>query len=78
MRNIRVDSPEKSKEMILAVLRGEEKGDPRKAIVLNSGLAIYITKEVPLEKAFELAAESIDSGRAYKALQDLILYSNEK
>lgn len=76
--NIKVGSPEESALLIERILKGEEKGDPRKAVVLNSGLAVYITKEIPLEKAFRMAEESIDSGMAYKALQDLKYFSNNK
>ncbi len=78
LHNIKVDSPEKSAEIILNVLRGDEKGDPRKAVILNAGLAIYITRGESLEKSFRLAEESIDSGKGYKALQDLIYYSNDR
>jgi anthranilate phosphoribosyltransferase len=78
LRNIRVDSPEESAEVILNVLKGKEKGDPRKAVILNAGLAIYIAKDIPIASAFSVAEQSIDSGKALKALQDLIFCSNNK
>ncbi len=77
-QNLKVDTPEESASMMLNILRGVEKGDPRKAVVLNAGLAIYVAKEMPLNKAFQAAEESIDSGKAFKALQDLIYYTNNK
>ncbi|MEJ5283925.1 MAG: anthranilate phosphoribosyltransferase [Brevinematales bacterium] len=76
MENVKVKSPEESANLILSVLKGEEKGDARKIVILNAGLGLYISQEVPLENAFKLAEESIDSGRAFECLEKLKIISN--
>ncbi len=78
IQNLKVNSPEESAEIILNILKGKEKGDARKAVVLNAGLAVYATKQVSLEKAFQIAQESIDSGKAYTTLEKLISLSNKR
>jgi anthranilate synthase/phosphoribosyltransferase len=75
LANLKTDSPEKSAEMILNVLEGKEKGDARKAVVLNAGLTIYAAKDVELKDAFRMAEESIDSGKALAALKSLVVVS---
>ncbi|MGC8765867.1 MAG: anthranilate phosphoribosyltransferase [Brevinematia bacterium] len=76
IENVRVKSPDESATLILEILKGREKGDPRKMVVLNSGLGIYITKGVKLNEAFQMAEEAIDSGRAFLALEKLREVSN--
>jgi len=78
IQNLKVNSPEESAKIILDVLKGKEKGDARKAVVLNAGLAVYAAQDIPLDKAFKVAQESIDSGRAYATLEKLITISNRK
>lgn len=64
--------PEENASIIRGVLGGE-KGPKRDIVVLNAGVALYvagIAKDIP--QGMELAAQSIDSGKARKALEDLV------
>lgn len=70
--SLKVKSPDESADTIRRVLSGREKGDARKAVVLNAGLAISVTRDCTLAEAFQAAQESIDSGRAHQALERLI------
>lgn len=76
IENVKVKSAEESADLILNILSGKEKGDPRKMVVLNSGLGIYITREIPLKDAFMIAEETIDNGKALLALEKLKEISN--
>jgi len=78
LNNIKVKSPEESATLILDILKGKEKGDPRKIVVLNAALGIYIAKDINIWEAIRIAEESIDSCRALNALELLKKISNEK
>jgi anthranilate phosphoribosyltransferase len=67
--NLRVSDADESAALIRAVLSGEEKGDPRKAVVLNSALVIYCALGVDLREAMERASSSIDDGSAFDVLK---------
>ena len=57
---------------IAALLSGEERGMARDMILLNAGAALFLAGiGSSLPESAELAAESIDSGRAYRALEML-------
>ena len=65
-------SAQESASVIRRVLAGEG-GAPRRMVTLNSGAAIYVGgKAEDLAEGIELAAESIDSGRAADALARLV------
>lgn len=68
LENCRISSPEESRHVVESILKGEEKGDPYKAVVLNAGLAISILDDISLEEAFDRARESIGSGRTWDVL----------
>ena len=60
-----------------AILSGEETGAKRQAVCLNAGAALYITgKAETIEAGVRLAEELIDSGAAYKKLEQFIEESN--
>jgi anthranilate phosphoribosyltransferase len=64
--------PEENAAIIREILCGE-KGPKRNIVVLNAGLALYssgMAKNV--EHGIKLAVQSIDSGKAQKALEDLV------
>lgn len=64
--------PEQNAEIILDVLRGDEQGGPRSAVLVNAAAAIYVADRVDsLKDGVRLAAESIDSGRAMSRLEAL-------
>lgn len=70
------DSEENSK-IILDILKGE-KGAKRDIVLLNTGAALYVGKITEsIEEGIKYAEELIDSGKAYKKLQDLISYHRE-
>jgi len=61
----------------LGVLKGEEKGAKRNCVLLNAGAAIYVSgKANTIKEGIKLAAEAIDSGAAYKKLEELVKFTN--
>jgi anthranilate phosphoribosyltransferase len=65
-------SPEKSAEIVRNILQGQ-KGLMRDIVLLNAGAAIYVGgKAKSIKDGIELAKESIDSGKAYKKLNEFI------
>lgn len=60
------------------ILSGKMQGTKRNAVLLNAGLALYAAKAVPTMKAgIDKAAEMIDTGAAYKKMEEYIKTSNE-
>ena len=69
-------TPEENAQITIAILQGE-KGHKRNAGLLNAGAALYIGgKAESLNEGVALAAELIDSGKAYETLQKFIEVSN--
>ena len=61
-----------------AILKGEEKGQKRHMVLLNAGVTLYAGgKAGSIQEGIRLAAESIDSGKAYGGLKKLVKLSNE-
>ncbi len=59
-------------EIIRRILRGAERGPKRDAVLLNAGAALFVAGKVKsLAEGWELAAETIDSGRAEAKLAEL-------
>ncbi|UYZ20385.1 anthranilate phosphoribosyltransferase [Mesobacillus jeotgali] len=64
-------------DILLQVLQGK-KGAHRDTVLLNAGLGIYTAGEAEsILQGVNLAAESIDSGRALTKLENLISISNQ-
>ncbi|KNF08137.1 anthranilate phosphoribosyltransferase TrpD [Gottschalkia purinilytica] len=62
-------------EIILDIFKGE-KGAKRDIVVLNSGAALYVGKVASsLEEGVILAEKIIDSGKAYRKLNELVDYN---
>ncbi len=60
-----------------AILNGRLQGPKRDIVVLNSALALYVAQQnVPLSQCVQQAKDIIDSGKAYKKLNELIKVSN--
>ncbi len=71
-------TPEENAKIALAILKGEERGAKRDAVVLNSALCLYMgNSDVTLKECVKMAEELIDSGKALEKLNELIKYSNE-
>lgn len=63
---------ERNAKVLLRILKGEG-GAPRNIVLLNSAAAIRAGGEVrDLEKGLEIARDSVDSGKAYKKLVQLV------
>jgi anthranilate phosphoribosyltransferase len=59
-------------EIVRRVLRGDERGPKRDAVLLNAGAALFVAGKVKsLAEGWELAGETIDSGCAGKKLLEL-------
>jgi anthranilate phosphoribosyltransferase len=59
-------------EIVRRILRGEERGPKRDAVLLNAAAALLVAGKVKsLAAGWELAAETIDAGRAVQKLADL-------
>lgn len=69
-------TPEENAEITRRILKGE-KGSRRDAVLMNAGAALYIGgKADSMEDGIRLAAELIDSGKAYEKLEQFIEVSN--
>lgn len=69
-------TPKENAEITLSVLKGE-RGYKRNAVLLNAGASLYIGgKADGMQDGIALAAEIIDSGKAYDTLRKLIEVSN--
>ena len=59
-------------EIIRRILRGDERGPKRDAVVLNAGAGLFVAGRVKsLAEGWELAGETIDSGAATAKLAEL-------
>lgn len=64
--------PAENAEIILRVLRGDERGGARTATLLNAAAAIYVAdRSATLEEGVDVATEALDSGKALDALDRL-------
>lgn len=71
--------PEENAAITTAILKGEDKGPKRDAVLFNTGVALYLADKAPsIMEGIKLAGATIDSGAAYQKLQDYIKYSNEQ
>ncbi len=69
-------TPAENAEITRKILKGE-KGHKRNAVLMNAGAALYITGKAPtMADGIKLAAELIDSGKAYETLEKFIQVSN--
>ena len=69
-------SPSENADITVSILKGE-KGYKRNAVLLNAGAALYIGgKAESFAEGVALAAEIIDSGKAYETLQKFVEVSN--
>lgn len=59
------------------ILSGRVKGAKRDIVLLNAGAALYIGgKAESIKEGIQIAAETIDSGKAMKVLEDLVAATN--
>lgn len=78
LEELKGGSPIENAEIIRKVLAGE-KGAARDIVVLNAGAAIAIAGHAEsIAEGIKLAEETIDSGKAYAKLEQLIQFSNSR
>ena len=69
-------SPQENAQITRSILNGRQ-GPMRDAVLLNAGASLYIGgKAASIQNGISLAAQLIDSGKAYETLQKLIEVSN--
>ena len=70
-------TPEENAKMTLDILTGKDKGARRNTVLLNAGCAIYCAgKAATIADGVKLAAEMIDSGKAYDKLNEMKDFTN--
>ena len=70
-------TPQENAEITTAILHGEP-GPRRDAVLLNAGAAIALARDhMSVSEAVELAAQTIDSGRALRQLEQFVAMSNQ-
>jgi anthranilate phosphoribosyltransferase len=73
LADLRGGGREVNANIIRQILRGEDRGPKRDAVLLNAAAALFIAGQVrTLIDGWERAAEVIDSGQAFAKLQELI------
>ncbi|OHD54951.1 MAG: anthranilate phosphoribosyltransferase [Spirochaetes bacterium GWF1_51_8] len=77
IENLRVAGADESAQLITDIFSGAEKNDPYKAVVLNSALAFVAALDIAIEDGIALAKETIDSGKAMRALETIRAASNK-
>jgi len=71
-------TPEENAEITRAILKGEDRGSKRSAVLMNAGAAIYVGgKAESFTEGVKKAAELIDSGAALEVLSNFVKMSNE-
>lgn len=69
-------TPMENAEITRAILKGE-KGPKRDAVLMNAGAALYIYgKAASIADGIDLAAKTVDSGDAYRKLEEFVAASN--
>ncbi|PKP53428.1 MAG: anthranilate phosphoribosyltransferase [Candidatus Altiarchaeales archaeon HGW-Altiarchaeales-3] len=62
-------------KILIEILKGEERGAKRDIVLINAAAGIVVGgKAKTISEGLELAKGSIDSGRAYKKLKNMIAY----
>ena len=70
-------TPQENAETTRGILKGTVRGAKREAVLLNAGASLYICgKAEDFKAGVALAAELIDSGKAYETLEKFVSLSN--
>jgi anthranilate phosphoribosyltransferase len=76
-RAFKVDTPEQSKAVLLAVLDNQA-GAARDIVTLNAGVALYAANVcLTMQAGVDLARQALESGAARTKLADLVRLSRE-
>ncbi|MCS6996019.1 MAG: anthranilate phosphoribosyltransferase [Casimicrobiaceae bacterium] len=74
-RNLRVESAEESKAMLLSALEGQP-SPALSVVLLNAGAALYAANVAPsLRDGIALARQAIDSGAARRKLEEFVAFT---
>lgn len=66
-------TPDENAQITKDILSGKEQGAKRDIVLMNAGLGIYVGRDdISMEDAVKLAAEMIDSGKAYEKMQQFV------
>ncbi|MGD6795229.1 anthranilate phosphoribosyltransferase [Metabacillus indicus] len=72
LKDIQVESPSESAELILSVFQGRKKGAAADIVALNAGAALYVAgKADSLKEGAAAAKLAIENGKAYRQLARL-------
>ena len=70
-------TPAENAEITCGILKGEITGPKRDTVLMNAGAALYIGEKAgSMAEGIKLAAELIDSGKAYETLEKIVEVSN--
>ena len=70
-------TPAENAAITTAILQGRDLGPKRTSVLMNAGAALYASeKAATIADGIRLAGECIDSGAAYKKLQEFVSVSN--
>ncbi len=73
LKDIIGGTPEENAQIAKDILSGKEQGAKRAIVLLNAGLGIFIGKDnISMEDSVKLAAELIDSGKAYEKMEQFV------
>ena len=65
--------PKDNAQITKDILSGKEQGAKRDVVLLNAGVGIYLGRDdISMEDAVKLAAEIIDSGKAYEKMEAFV------
>lgn len=77
LKALEARNADESIQILRSVLQGEE-GPPRDVVLMNSGAALMAANHVNcLKDGIQMAAESIDCGKALRTLENIVRLSNE-
>lgn len=77
LENLRGGNPEQNAAIVKEVLNGKRQDAARSLVLLNAAAALFVGRKADsLAKAIESAEQSLDSGKAFEKLQNLIELTN--
>ena len=77
IKEIAGGTPEENAQITKDILSGRLQGAKRDIVLMNAGLAIYVGRDdIGMGEAVALAADVIDSGRAYEKMKQFVKATN--
>ena len=71
-------TPEENARITKDILRGKEQGAKRDIVLMNAGLGIYLGIDgITMEEGVQKAKEVIDSGAAYRKMEEFVKATQE-